>query len=101
MSPPTSSASGSDLGGIRVHPESNIWTHVEAIDRGKSVMEIKPTGFCHACGREIPLLRVFCNDTCARRYDREQWAQENRGIKRGRGRGYGLSGITNQREDVT
>ena len=59
----------------------------------------EPTGFCHSCGRVCR--GVFCansrtgaDDTCRRRWEREQAVQANRAIRRGKRAGYGISGST-------
>ena len=50
------------------------------------------TGFCWACG--LSCSKIFCNDKCARRYKREQRAEENRVVRKGKREGYGIAGST-------
>ena len=51
------------------------------------------TGFCWACGRACPG-RLFCNETCKRRNDREAAANEKRVVRKGKREGYGIGGST-------
>ena len=56
----------------------------------------EPTGFCWACGRQLPLgrLLLWCHAKCQRRYEREEAANEKRVIRKGKREGYGIGGST-------
>lgn len=58
------------------------------------VIGMEPTGWCWSCGRACALGRLYCNEGCKRRHERELAVMERRGIRRGKREGYGATGST-------
>ena len=58
---------------------------------------MEPTGFCWSCGLAYDLERyqkLFCSLRCQKHYEREQRAEANRVIRKGKRAGYGPQGST-------
>lgn len=53
-------------------------------------MKLDKTGFCWNCG--LPCDELFCNAKCEKAYNRKKSAQDNRQIRDGKKKGYGVAG---------
>ncbi|WP_319557937.1 hypothetical protein [Thiomicrorhabdus sp.] len=52
--------------------------HQESVQREMAIKHARqakgpcltPSGWCHYCGEEVPMPKLFCNGTCATKYNK-------------------------------